>query len=61
MGYGCYGGNEVFEENWEKSRECLVKLADMFLGGKGCIQSKSAGANLITSIGYPKSGVIEVC
>lgn len=101
MGFGCYGGNEVFEEDWEKSRECLTKLAmladdpnaynalgyifyygrcnndvpeyekafqcfsigaangiyesryklaDMFLGGKGCIQSKSAGAHLITSM-----------
>ena len=101
MGYGCYGGNEVFGEDWEKARECLTKLAaqtddpyaynslgyiyyygrcnnsvpeyekafqcfsigaangiyesryklaDMFLEGKGCIQSKSAGANLITSM-----------
>ena len=101
MGYGCYGGNEVFGEDWVKSRDCLTKLAiltddayaynslgyifyygrcnggvpeyekafqcfsvgaangiyesryklaDMFLDGKGCIQSKSAGANLIMSM-----------
>lgn len=101
MAYGCYGGNEVFEEDWITSRDCLIKLAqltddpfayntlgyiyyygrcngkvpeyekafqcfsigaasgvyesryklaDMFLAGKGCIQSKTAGANLIMSM-----------
>jgi len=101
MAYGCYGGDDVFEEDWDKSRDCLLKLAeltddpfcynslgyiffygrcsgekpnyekafqcfsigaahgiyesqyklaDMFLTGKGCIKSESAGASLILSM-----------
>jgi len=99
--YGCYGGNVIFEEDWEASRDCLLKLveltddpfcyntlgyiyyygrcnnkvpqydeafkyfsvgaahgiyesmykvADMFISGKGCIKSPSAGAKIITSM-----------
>ena len=27
--YGCYGGNEIFECDWEESLSCLLKLVDL--------------------------------
>lgn len=29
VGYGSYGGNRVFECDWKKSEECMLKLFDM--------------------------------
>lgn len=28
VGYGCYGGNRVFECDWKKAEECMLKLID---------------------------------
>ena len=57
--YGrCTGGKPEYEKAFQCFSvgaangiyESRYKLADMFLGGKGCIPSKSAGANLIMSM-----------
>ncbi len=29
MAYSCYGGNRLFELDWEMSRDCLLKLVEM--------------------------------
>lgn len=29
VGYGCYGGNEAFECDWERSRDCMLTLLDI--------------------------------
>lgn len=29
VGYGCYGGNEAFECDWERSRDCMLTLIDI--------------------------------
>ncbi len=29
VGYGCYGGNRVFECDWKRAEECMLKLIEM--------------------------------
>lgn len=29
VGYGCYGGNEAFECDWKRSRDCMLTLIDV--------------------------------
>ena len=29
LGYGCYGGNEIYETDWETSKRCMLKLIEL--------------------------------
>ncbi len=48
VGYGCYGGNEAFECDWERSRDCMLTLLDI----DGRIDEQARYANTLGYIYY---------
>lgn len=45
LGYGCYGGNRVFDCDWKKSEKCLLKLFDI-------VEDNAAKACYANTLGY---------
>lgn len=48
VGYGCYGGNRVFECDWKRSEECMLRLIKTVI----CMPDRAIYANTLGYIYY---------